>query len=121
MLLACGWNNERIAAAMRITQPTLRRHYFSELKERVIARDRLDLAMMMNLWKQVEAGNVGAVKEFRKMLETNDLMNFGSLPVAHARREEERETKPERLGKKEAANRAAETAHEGTTWNDLLQ
>lgn len=30
MLLALGWNNERIAAALRITPPSLRRHYFSE-------------------------------------------------------------------------------------------
>lgn len=28
MLVALGWNNKRIAAALFVTQPTLRKHYF---------------------------------------------------------------------------------------------
>jgi hypothetical protein len=42
MLLAFGWNNERIARALHITPPTLRARYFSELRYRDEMRDRLD-------------------------------------------------------------------------------
>jgi Holliday junction resolvasome RuvABC DNA-binding subunit len=30
-LVALGWDNARIAAALFVAQPTLRRHYFSEV------------------------------------------------------------------------------------------
>lgn len=41
LLVALGWSNARIASALFITQPTLRKHYFSELKYREVSRDRL--------------------------------------------------------------------------------
>ena len=74
MLVAFGWSNKRIAAALFVTLPTLRKHYFSELRFRAIARDRLDAGLAMKLWDQVQAGNVGAMKEFQKLLERNDRM-----------------------------------------------
>ena len=77
MLVGLGWSNERIAGVMLITLPTLRKHYFSELKIRAVARDRLDARLAMKLWEQVEDGNVGAMREFRKLQEHNDLMLFG--------------------------------------------
>lgn len=72
MLLALGWAGERIAAALRITLPTLRRHYFSELKYREVARDRLEMRRAEQLWKAAEGGNVGAMREFARFLERND-------------------------------------------------
>src|SRR5207248_11126202 len=60
MLLAFGWNNERIARSLHITPPSLRKHYFSELRYRNETRDRLDAALAMTLWRQVEGGNVSA-------------------------------------------------------------
>jgi hypothetical protein len=42
MLAARRWPNERIAGVFRITLPTFRKHYFSEMKLRDAARDRLD-------------------------------------------------------------------------------
>jgi hypothetical protein len=45
MLVALGWSVARIAAALFVTQPTLRKHYFSELKYRDVARDRLEAAL----------------------------------------------------------------------------
>jgi hypothetical protein len=50
----------------------------------------------MTLWRQVEAGNVSALREFRDLLEHNDLMLLGGQ-----RREPER--KSPKLGKKEQA------------------
>ena len=53
MLVALGWTNPRIAAALYITLPTLRKHYFSELKFREVARDRLMTGVAMKLWEGV--------------------------------------------------------------------
>jgi hypothetical protein len=96
MLLAFGWNNERIARALRISPPTLRGRYSSELRYRNEARDRLDASLTMILWRQVEAGNVSALREFRDLMEHNDLMLFGG-------QRREPEAKAPKLGKKEQA------------------
>ncbi|MBN8958570.1 MAG: hypothetical protein J0H17_18695 [Rhizobiales bacterium] len=43
MLVSLGWSNERVANALDITLPTLRKHYFSLINRlRGTARDRLD-------------------------------------------------------------------------------
>lgn len=78
MLLALGWSNERISGALGITPPTLRRYYFSELKYREVARDRLDMRRAELLWKQVEQGNVGAMREFSRFVDKNDMMKAES-------------------------------------------
>lgn len=114
MLVALGWSNERVAAAMFVTQPTLRKHYFSELKHRAVARDRLDAHLAMKLWDQVQAGNVGAMKEFQKLLERNDLMQYGQTsrpPQAD---------KPQKLGKKEEALLSAQKPDPGTPLGELM-
>lgn len=84
MLVALGWSNQRIAAAMLITLPTLRKHYFSELRFRDVARDRLNANLATKLWALFMDGNVAAGKEFRKFLEVNDRMEveaaMGSQP-----------------------------------------
>lgn len=86
LLLAFGWSNGRIACALGITEPTLRKHYFSELKFRGEQRDRMDASLAMRLWKEVEGGSVSAMKEFRKLVEVNDRMeierSMGSQPAA---------------------------------------
>jgi len=96
MLLAFGWSNDRIARAIHLDPKSLRKHYFPELRFRDEARDRLDASYAMMLWRQVEAGNVSAIREFRDLLEHNDLMAVGGQ-----RREPDR--KPPKLGKKEQA------------------
>lgn len=118
MLVAFGWNNERIASALRITPPSLRRHYFSELKFREVARDRLDAAVAMKLWEQVEGGNVGAIKEFRKLLDHNDMM----VPhlAAHSHRTADKSAKEPKLGKKEQALLAASQPDTATSMGDLM-
>ena len=64
LLLALGWSNSRIANAIHITQPTLRKHYFSVIKFREAQRDRMDAAMASILWKQFQDGSVAAGKAF---------------------------------------------------------
>lgn len=118
LLLALGWNNERIASALFITLPTLRRYYFSELKAREVMRDRMDARIAERLWQEgVEKGNVGAIKEFRKLVERNDAM-VGQREFYEGQRD--KPAKEPKLGKKEQAALAAKTAGEGTGWgNDL--
>jgi hypothetical protein len=119
MLLAFGWSNERIARALGVTLPTLRKHYFFELRFRDDARDRLDAKVAMTLWDQFQAGNTGAGREFNRLVERND-MAFGRRAVGVATPSVEAQ-KPEKLGKKDRAKRDAQTAHEGTEWGALLQ
>ncbi|MAQ82239.1 MAG: hypothetical protein CMH12_03290 [Maritimibacter sp.] len=109
MLLALGWRNERIANAIGVTQPTLRKHYGSELKLRQIQRDRLDAWRFEKVVHQAEAGNVGALRLLQQMLEKNDAMEASASLTG----DQERGEKTEKLGKKEAANRAAERAIAG--------
>jgi hypothetical protein len=122
LLLALGWSNDRIAAALFVTLPTLRKHYFSELKFREVMRDRMDARIAQRLWDEgVEKGNVAAIKEFRKLVERNDVMvgqrDFitGQRPAA-----EPQPRREPKLGKKEEAARAAETAGFDTGWGKDL-
>lgn len=116
MLLALGWNNDRIANALDITSPTLRKNYFRELKVRDFARDRMDASLAMHLWRQVEGGNVAAMKEFGKLVDRNDLLlGRGARPDKPSK-----PPKQEKLGKKAEADRAAQSGHEGTGWASLL-
>lgn len=105
MLVALGWSNVRIAQAMLITLPTLRKHYFSELKFREVARDRLNANLATKLWALFMEGNVAAGKEFRKVLEVNDRMEIermmGSQPASSEK------ASPERPGKKDLDKRRA--------------
>ena len=112
-----GGTNERIAATLYITQPTLRKHYFSELKFRDVARDRLVAGMMTKHWELFMAGNVAAGKEFRDLLKENDLMLYGQTvqpqkpPLA---------PKEPKLGKKEQALLAAQQPDIGSTLGELM-
>lgn len=113
MLLALGWSNERIARALGITPPTLRKNYFLELRLRDEQRDRMVASLAMRFWEQVEAGNVAAMKEFRKIIEENDLMLSGqpaTIPVP----------KEPKLGKKETALAAAQKPDTGSPLGELM-
>ncbi|HEX7883150.1 MAG TPA: hypothetical protein VF499_10480 [Afipia sp.] len=118
MLLAMGWNNERIAATLRVTLPTLRKHYFSELKYRAVARDRLDAVLLMKAFEGTEKGRLGP---FLKLVERNDLMNFGQ--TSRPRTSQPAETKPEKpakVGKKEEALAAAHAPDVGSPMGELM-
>lgn len=117
LLVALGWGNERIAATLFITVPTLRKHYFSELKFRDTGRDRLVAGIGMKLLQQVNAGNVAAIKELQKFIERNDLMLYGQTqqPPKASKKE-----KAEKLGKKEAARLAAQQPDIDTPLGELM-
>lgn len=117
MLTALGWSNERISNAIGISLPTLRKNYFHELKRRAMARDMMDAKRMDKLWRLgMEEGNVGALKEFSRLVERNDAMNA----MAEFRGDEPKASRPAALGKKEEAQQAAEAAGESQTWGSDL-
>ncbi|MPZ41297.1 MAG: hypothetical protein GEU95_25275, partial [Rhizobiales bacterium] len=107
---------ERIAASLRITPPSLRKHYFSELKYRDVARDRHDAKIGMMLLDQGEAGNVAATKAYLKFVERNDLMLYGQTQQP----QRQSSMKEPKLGKKEAAALAAQNPDPETPLGDLM-
>lgn len=68
LLMAIGRSTAEMAAALNITEPTLRKYYFSELRSRHEARFRVEGQMLLRLYQQCEQGNVGALKELGKRL-----------------------------------------------------
>lgn len=125
LALALGWSNERIANAIACSPATLKRYFRAELQERLMARDQLDLRRFELVMDQANKGNVGAIKELSKMLERNDSM-LASMRVSEAQgsRADVGKTAPKAkvLGKKEAAQIAAEEAGgAGSLWGDDLK
>jgi hypothetical protein len=117
LLLALGWQNERIAAALCISQPTLRANYFQELKLRDIQRDRLDARRFELAMREANKGNVAALKELGKMIEASDR---SAAVQKFDQTGNEEHLKPAKIGKKEAARIAAEKAGSGGGWGDDL-
>ncbi|WP_245282135.1 hypothetical protein [Rhizobium sp. LC145] len=99
LLLAMGWSNARIANALGITQPTLRKNYFQQLRCRDLARDRLEGARLDLAWELAKAGNVGAMREFARLMERNDRMEL-ERELATEAKQPEKQVAVERLGKK---------------------
>jgi hypothetical protein len=120
MLLACGWSNERIAGSLRITEPTLRKHYFSELDHRAVARDRLNAALLMKGFEGVQSGSATAIRLFLQLVERNDLMQYGQTPKPPSARKSEKPAKPAKLGKKAEALAAAHQPDAGTAMGELM-
>lgn len=114
LLLAHGWNETRIAAAIGLSEKTLRRHYFPQFKQRLAAKDRVEMKRLEALYAQVAAGNVGAIKEANRIAERD------ALDAQTRRLHEEDVPEEEPTGKKDRAQRDAATAHEGTGWAALL-
>ncbi|WP_430261926.1 hypothetical protein [Neorhizobium sp. DAR64862/K0K3] len=105
MLLALGWTNPRIASALGVTLPTLHKYYFYELRSREVARDRMELRRIELAWELSEKGNVGALKEFGKLMERSDRMEIEREMATTPK-----DTKPaptERVGKKILTERQA--------------
>ncbi|WP_374796611.1 hypothetical protein [Paracoccus zhouxuedongae] len=84
-----------------------------------MARDQLDLTRLALVMAEANKGNVGAMRELSRMIEANDrrvmAATYGDVPDAAPQ-------KPARIGKKEAAQAAAESVGgEGSDWGaDIL-
>lgn len=99
MLLAVGWNNERIASILQLSLPTFRRNFFHELKVRPVARDMLDARRLELAMTAAQSGNVGAMRQVDRLLEKFDLME-AERKYAAKDKGGEPEAPREKLGKK---------------------
>ena len=103
LALACGHDEPMIAAALRITERTLTRHYFHELEGRRTARLRLDMKNLGAIVAEVEKGNVSAMAQLDRRL-AREAMKASSDRLA--RPAAQSVSTP--IGKKEAARAAAQ-------------
>lgn len=97
VLKAGGMTNEAIAVALGISEPTLRKHFPSEL-DRATAKVRAE--MLMARYHAAKGGNVQAQN---KMIELVDASAAGSKI-----KDREQPARAPKLGKKEAQMQAAE-------------
>lgn len=110
LLRAAGWTQVRIARYLGCDEKTLRKNFSRELE---FGLDMIEgMALEINL-KKMKTGHSVAIT---RMLDIIDRQGAPAVPIAPAR-----PSRPEVLGKKEAADRDALTAHEGTGWGSLLQ
>lgn len=89
-----------IAAALGITQKTLAKHYFRELRTKDEARLRLEGKLMTSLLKEVEAGNVSAINAMWKRIDKHDLSKLAAMRARAT-------SQSEKPGKKQQAVEAA--------------
>jgi hypothetical protein len=115
VLAAFDKNEAQIAASLGISEPTLKKHYFRELRSRLEARQRLEGKLLSALMKQVDAGNVSAIDKVFKRLDRHDLA-LGVPKPAKAR-----PTRAPKLGKKEQAVVDAGEASKDGEWGSLLR
>lgn len=105
LLFACGRDVKDVAAAIGISQPTLRKHYFSECAGRKVAAMRMRALQLTRLNDQAEIGNVAAEKALAAMIQAERIQSMNDRMTATPRGKAE--PKPAKLGKKEEARAAA--------------
>jgi predicted transcriptional regulator len=106
MMVAVGASVTDIAISLQVTRPTLRKHCRVELAAGRMKK-RGELVVM--LWESARSGNVSAQK---KLI---DMTDRAAAEAAFVPAEAEGMKVP-RLGKKEEAALAAQTAGQGTDW-----
>lgn len=114
VLMAFDKNEVQIAAALSISVPTLKKHYFRELAAKLEARQRVEGKLLGALMKEVDAGNVSAIDKVFKRLDRHDL-GRGIQPPAAAR-----PVKAPKLGKKAQAEVDAHDNSGEGRWGTLL-
>ncbi len=114
MLVATGHKPDDIAAVLRVSMPTLRKHYFSELGDSKIERMRVRGKLLVQMMTEALKGNVGAGKFIAGELARAEL---GTTPDAAKAKAPAKATP---LGKKEEERLAAYGAGRETGWQDLL-
>lgn len=109
LMFGVGIPEELISSALKISIPTLIKHYKKELK---CAKARMQAQCVANL-SRLAQGNDGTAFRANEFL-LNCRFGWSRYAPPAVTREPE-------LGKKEKMERAAQTGHEETGWGDLLQ
>lgn len=110
------WSDDQIAQHLGLSRTTLLKYFAEELDYGV---RHVRLVMMRSAMREVRSGNMSAfdrLAKLRGMLAPVDRLPGPEQPQPEAPPPEE-----EPLGKKERANRDALTAHEGTSWGNILK
>jgi len=104
MCLVRGLSAKQTAAVVGVAVSTLREHYSAELGQRHVAATRFEMHQLMRLNDEAEKGNVAADKELAKRLDSLRMrdQHRADVPAPSGR------AKTEKLGKKDAAERAAQ-------------
>lgn len=111
LMKADGWSDERVAAQLGISRTTLLKHFAHELE---FGADKVRREQLVNLARASKKGNVAASKA---ILARADLVAAPRLVSSQPTDD----AKPEKIGKKEAADVAAQTAEQGTSWQGILK
>lgn len=114
LMKADGWSDERIAAQLGCSRPTLLKYFAHELE---FGADKVRLEQLANLRRASRRGNVAAGKAL--------LARADVIPGGAGRGDEdpagEDAPKAPALGKKEIADIDAQTAERGTSWQGILK
>lgn len=113
---ACGEASATIARALGIDIDTLNKHFADEIANG-ISRRRAEVIEM--LFKAARKGNVTAQKHLSNM--TGLTIAEGKVMGDEAAPEEAKPERAPKIGKKEAAQQAADNAGLGTDWGEDLQ
>lgn len=73
LVFARGLSEKEAATAIGVSVPTLRKHYFSEVRKRKEARLRMEMTQLSRLNDAAAEGNVTAEKELFKRLDKGHL------------------------------------------------
>ncbi|PZT95570.1 hypothetical protein [Sphingomonas sp.] len=104
LAFARGLDVKGAATAIGVSVPTLRKHYFAEVKKRADAKLRMEMTQLARLNAQAAAGNVAAEKELGKRLHQAVLQDTAERVANRGRNG----APTPRLGKKEEAKAAAQ-------------
>lgn len=103
MLFAMGRDVADVALAMGISQPTLRKHYFSEVEQRKALLDRLEADQLAKLFDQSANGSTAATKALLDRCDDARAARFAAAVIKDRRPAD----KPVAKGKKEQQREAA--------------
>ncbi len=100
LAFARGLSLEQAADIIGVSLPTLRKHYFSEVKQQASAKLRMEMTQLARLNKAAAEGKVAAEKELGRRLEKADVANTADRVANRGRNGA---PAPAKLGKKEQA------------------
>lgn len=103
-LFACGHTVEMVSKVMGLSQPTLRKVYFSEIAAREVMALKVKSEQLARLTDAAIGGSVTAEKALAGMIHAEQVKALGD----HVRGRGERAASPARVGKKEERQAAAE-------------
>ncbi len=101
-LFACGHTVETVAKVIGISQPTLRKVYFSEVEQRDIMALKVKADQLARLTDEAIKGNVAAEKALAGMIQAEQLRLLGDAVQARGRT-----PAAPKLGKKDQQREAA--------------